>query len=137
MLEKVYLHSTSSLGNFPIVFLLNIFNVGVIDDGAISSFQGRLFTVSSLYASLLRLIDGVMFLASSLQLVPPKTRRFRLLKTKADCGGWNSRQFICSVVLLDDVQHVIVKELSSTGVSDDVEPCHMTTWSSYSTFTFF
>ena len=38
-------------------------NVGLIDDGPFSSFQGRSSSVSSFYAFLLQAIDGVMTLA--------------------------------------------------------------------------
>ena len=55
------IHATHpSLRSFPNVAFWNSSNVGLIDDGPLSSFQGRSASASSFHASLLQAVDGVM-----------------------------------------------------------------------------
>ena len=60
--KRPYELSTASQ-KFPQRYLGNGSNVRLIDDGSLSSFQGRSSVASSFHASLLQATDGVMSLA--------------------------------------------------------------------------
>ena len=82
-LEKpIYVfHSVSQ--KFPQCCLLNGSNVCLIDDGPLSSFQGRSSSTSSFNASLLQVIDGVMSLALCPQVVSEASQHFRSSEKQA------------------------------------------------------
>ena len=90
------LHPVSQ--KFPQSCLSNGSNVRVIDDGPLSSFQRRSSSASSVYASLLQAIDGVMFLALCPQVVPEGSQHFRSSEKQATCGGFFAHQSVCSVI---------------------------------------
>ena len=62
-----------------------------------SSFQGRLLRTSSLHASLLQVINGVMSLALCLHVVSKAPQHFRSSEEQTTCDGCFARQSICSV----------------------------------------
>ena len=62
-----------------------------------SSFQGRLLRTSSLHASLLQVINGVMSLALCLHVVSQAPQHFRSSEEQTTCDGCFARQSICSV----------------------------------------
>ena len=78
----------------------NSSSVRLIDDGTLSSFQGRSSSVSSLHASLLQAIDGVFSLILCPQVVSQTPQHFRFSENQSSCDGCFSRQSICSVVSL-------------------------------------
>ena len=69
--------STTSLRIFPNVAFETVPSVHLTDDGALSSFQGRLSGASSFHACFLQAIDGVMSLALCLQVVSQASQHFR------------------------------------------------------------
>ena len=75
-------------------------NVRLTEYGPLLSFQGRSSSASSLDASLLQAIDGVMSLALCPQLVSQASHHFRSSETQATCEVYFARQSICSVVSL-------------------------------------
>ena len=85
---------------FPQRCLRNGSKVRLIDDGPLSSFQGRSSSASSFNASLLQAINGVMPLALCPQVVSQASQRFRSSEKQATCEGCFARQCICSVVSL-------------------------------------
>ena len=84
-------------------------NVRLIDDGPLSSFQGRSSSASSFRASLLQAIDGVMSLTLCPQVVSQAPQHFRSSKKQATCEGCFARQSICSVISL----HKMIKSLGT------------------------
>ena len=70
------MHSTPSQ-KFPQHCFWNGSNVHLIDDGPLSSFQGRSSSASSFSASLLQAISGVVSLALCLQVVSQASQHFR------------------------------------------------------------
>ena len=74
--------------------------IRLMDDGPLSSFQGRSSSASSFNASLLQAIDGVMSLALCPQVVSQAPEHFRSSEKQATCGGCFSRQSVCSVISL-------------------------------------
>ena len=72
---------------FPQRCLWNGCNVRLIGDGPLSSFRGRSSSASSLHASLLRAISGVMSLALCLQVVSQDPQHFRSSEKQATCEG--------------------------------------------------
>ena len=92
------LHPVSQ--KFPQRCLWNASNVRLIDDDPLSSFQGRSCRVSSLNASLLQAINGVMSLASCPHVVSQASQHFRSSEKQATCEGCFALQSICSVVSL-------------------------------------
>ena len=86
------MRSTPSLRSFP--------NVRLIDDGPLSSFQGRSSSASSFHASLLQAIDDAMSLALCLQVVSQASQHFISSEKQANCEGCFARQSFCSVVSL-------------------------------------
>ena len=79
---------------------LKRFQCSFIDDGPLSSFQGRSSSASSFHASLLQAVDGVMSLALYPQVVSQAPQHFRSSKKQATCEGCFARQPICSVISL-------------------------------------
>ena len=67
----------STLSQFPQQCLWNGSCVRLIDDGPLSSFQGRSSSTSSFHASLLQVIDGVTSLALCSQVVSPASQYLR------------------------------------------------------------
>ena len=68
-----------------------------LDDGPLSSFQGRSSSASSFNASLLQVIDGVMSLALRPQVVSQAPQHFRSSEKQAICEGCFALQSLCSV----------------------------------------
>ena len=80
--------------NTPKRCLLNNSNVRLIDDGPLSSFQGRSSSASSFHASLLQMIDGVMFLALCRQVVSQAPQHSRSSRRKPDAmASLSARSF--------------------------------------------
>ena len=96
-LGKAHVHSTSSQ-KFPRCCLWNGSNVCLIDDGPLSSFQGRASSTSSFHASLFQAINGVMSLALCLQVVSQAPQHLRSFKKQTTCEGCFACQSICSVI---------------------------------------
>ena len=86
-LGKAHMCSAWSLRSFPQRRLWNGSNVRLIDDGPLSSFQGRSSSVSSFHASLLQAIGGVMPLALCLHVVSQASQHFRSSEKQATCEG--------------------------------------------------
>ena len=76
-------------------------NVSLVDGGPFSSCQGRLPPSSSCYASLLQVINKVMFFALCPQAESQAPQHFRASETQAICIGCSKGQSICSVISLD------------------------------------
>ena len=74
------------------------FNVRLIDDGRLSSFQGRSSSSSSFHVSLLQAIDGVMSLALCPQVVSQTSQHFRSSEKQATCEGCFACQCICLAI---------------------------------------
>ena len=94
------IYAPSRLRSFPDVVFKNSSNVGLIDDGPLSSFQGRSSSASSFHVSLLQVIDIVMNLALCPQVVSQAPQHFRSPETQATCDGWFASQSICFVISL-------------------------------------
>ena len=77
------LHPVSQ--RFPQPCLWNSSSVRLIDDGRLSSFQGRSSRASSFNASLLQAIDGVLSLALCPQVVSQASQHFRSSEKRATC----------------------------------------------------
>ena len=74
--------------------------VRLIDNGPLSSFQGRSSSASSFHASLLQAIDVVMSLVLCPQVVSQASQHLRSSEKQATCEGCFASQSICSVVSL-------------------------------------
>ena len=85
---------------FPQRCLWNSSNVCLIDDGPLSSVQGRSSSASSFHASLLQASNGVMSLALCPQVVFRASQHFRPSEKQATCDGCFARQSVCSVLTL-------------------------------------
>ena len=85
---------------FSQCFLRNSSNVRPIDDGPLSSFQGRSSSASSFHASLLPAIDGVMPLSLCLQVVSQAPQHSRSSVTQTIWDGCMAHQSICLVISL-------------------------------------
>ena len=88
---------------FPQSRLWSGSNVRLIDDGPLSSFQGRSSSAPTFHASFLQVIYGVMSLAWCPQVVSalcPQValRHFRSSKKQVTCVGCFARQSICWVI---------------------------------------
>ena len=79
------LHPVSQ--KFPQCRLWNGSNVCLIDDGPLSSFQGKSSSASSFHLSLLQVISGVMSLVLCLQVVSQASQHFRSSEKQATCEG--------------------------------------------------
>ena len=77
---KAHMRSTPSLRSFANVAFGISPNVGLIDDGPFSSYQGRSLSASSVYASLLQATDGVMSLAVYPQVVYQAPKYFIIFR---------------------------------------------------------
>ena len=120
---------------FPQRCLWNSSNICLVDDGPLSSFQGRSSSTSSFHASLLQVISGVMSLALFLQVVSQASQHFIFSEKQATCEGCFARQSICSPISLrcGMSRAVHSQELSKV----DVNHRHIPVWASQSTFHFF
>ena len=85
---------------FSQCFLRNSSNVRPIDDGPLSSFQGRSSRASCFHASLLQAIDWVMSSALCPQVVSQASQHFRSSEKQATYEGCFARQSVCSVISL-------------------------------------
>ena len=92
------MRSTPSLRSFLNNAFETVSNVRLIDDGPLSSFQGRSSSASSFHVPLLQPIDGVMFLALCQQVVSQASQHFRSSEKQDTCMGCFVRQYICSVI---------------------------------------
>ena len=75
------------------------FKEDVIDDGPLSSFQGRSSSASSFHACLLQTVDGVISLALYLRVVSQAPRHFREPRTREEPtggGGGGGRERACT-----------------------------------------
>ena len=97
-LGKAHMRSTPSLRSFPKRYLWNNLNIRLIDDGPLSSFQGRSSCACSFYVSPPgdRWCD--MSLALCPQVVSQAPQHFRSTEKQATCEGCFTRQSICSVI---------------------------------------
>ena len=119
---------------FPQCCPRNSSNVHLIDDGSLSSFQGRSSSASSFHASLFQAIDGVLSLVLYPQVLSQVPQHFRSSETQATYDGCFSRQPICLVVSPDPGMS---KEIHPGEFSKvDVEHRYMPIWVSHSNFYF-
>ena len=81
---------------FPQCCPRNSSNVHLIDDGSLSSFQGRSSSASSFHASLFQAIDGVLSLVLYPQVLSQVPQHFRSSETQATYEGCFARQSIIS-----------------------------------------
>ena len=79
--------STDRVSDVPPILPLNSCNVCLIDNGPLSSFQGRSSSVSSFHSSLLQAIGGVMSSALCTPLVSEAPQHFRSSETQATCDS--------------------------------------------------
>ena len=86
--------------------LWNSFNVRLIDDGPLSSFQGRSSSTFSFNASLLQVINGVMSLALCPQVVSQASQHFRSSEKQATCEGCFARQSTVHHSLSDSIRQM-------------------------------
>ena len=114
-LGKAHMRSAPSLRRC----LWHCSNVRLMDDGPLSSFQGRLSSASSFHASLLQVIDSVMFLALCLQAVSQVPQHFRSTEMQAICDGCFARQSICTVISLYSDMSRAVHPLEFSKVDGD------------------
>ena len=70
---------------FPQRCLWNSSNIRLVDDGPLSSFQGRSSSTSSFHTALLQVISGVMSLALFLQVVSQASQHFIFSEKQATC----------------------------------------------------
>ena len=86
---------------FPQLCLSCGSNVRPIDDGPLSSFQGRSSSASSFHASLFQAISGAMSSALCPQVVSQASQHFKSSEQPATCEGCFARQSISSVISLE------------------------------------
>ena len=107
-------------------------NVRLIDDGPLSSFQGRSSsTNSSFHASLLQAIDGVLSLDLCPLVVSQASQHFRPSEKQVTCEGCFARQSICSVISLHSGVSRAAHPQEFWKV--DVDHRHIPVWASHST----
>ena len=99
------MHSTLSLRSFPSVALETVpmfvwLTFPMFVWLPLSSFQGRLLSVSSFHASRLQVIDGVMSLALCLLVVSQTPQHFRSSQIQTTCDGCFFHQSISSLISL-------------------------------------
>ena len=101
VLRKVHIHALHPVSQkFPQRCLWNGSSVHLIDDGPLSSFQGRSSRASCFHASLLQAIDWVMSSALCPQVVSQASQHFRSSEKQATYEGCFARQSVCSVISL-------------------------------------
>ena len=127
------LHPVSQ--KFPQRWLSNSSSVRLIDDGPLSSLQGRSSSASSFHASLLQAISGVMSLALCPLIVSQASQHFRSSQKQATCEGCFARMSVCSVVSLHSGMSRAEHPQEFSKV--DVDHRHIPVWVSHSTFHFF
>ena len=99
-LGKAHIRSAPVSQKYPHCRLWNGSDVPLIDDGPLSSFQGRSSNASSFHASLFQAIDGAMSSALYPQVVSQAPQHFRSSEKQATREGCFSRQSVCSVLSL-------------------------------------
>ena len=110
------------------------FNVRLIDDGRLSSFQGRSSRAYSFNTSLLQAIIVVMSLALCPHVVSQTSQHFWSSEKQATCEGCFARQSVCSAVSLHSGMSRAVHPQESSKV--DVDYRRIPVWASHSTFHF-
>ena len=126
------LHPVSQ--KFPQRCLWNGSSVRLIDDGPLSSFQGRSSSASSFKAFLLQAISGVISLVLCPQVVSQASQHFRSSEKQATCEGCFARQSIFSVVSLPSGMSRAVHPQEFSKV--DVDHRRIPVWASHSIFHF-
>ena len=96
------LHPVSQ--KFPQRCLWNGSNVRLIDDGPLSSSQGRSSSASFFNDFFLQAIDGVMSLALCQRVVSQAPQHLRSSEKQVTCEGCTACQCICSVISLHSSQ---------------------------------
>ena len=132
------LHLTSQV--FPQRHLWNSSNVCLIDDGPLSSFQGRLSSTSSFHASLLRVISGVLSLALCPQVVSQALQHFRSSKKKVTRESRCVCQSVCSDQWTYLACNTLARQPAAKGAALDVPwkfsmqppPTSVVTWNTVS-----
>ena len=97
-LGKSYMRSIPSLRSFPSVTFETVPMFVWLTMASLSSFQGRSSSASSVHASLLQAIDGVLSLVLWPQVVSQVSQHFRSSEKQATCEGCIFRQYICLVI---------------------------------------
>ena len=121
----------SRLSEVSLTLLWNGSTVRLIDDGPLSSFQGRSSSAFSFRAFLLQAVDGVVSLALCPQVVSQASQHFRSCEKQATCEGCFARQSICSVVSLysDMLRAIHPQEFSKVDVDYwHIDTLLMPTW---------
>ena len=126
------MRSTPSLRRCPQRYLWSIFSVRLIDNGPLSSFQGRSSGMSSFHASLFQAIDSVMSSALYPQVVSQAPQHFRSSERQANCEGCFARQSICSVISFHSGMSRAVHPQNFGRWMSSIN-WHIPVWSSYST----
>ena len=117
---------------FPQQTFETVSNVRLIDDGPLSSFQGRSSSASSFHVPLLQPIDGVMFLALCQQVVSQASQHFR--------SSENLYGLLCLPIYL--LGHSLHSGMSRAAYPQKVSKVgvdrrHIPVWASHSTVHFF
>ena len=97
MRVEKHIHAPPCLSEVSAALPLKQSSIHLIDDSPLSSFHGRL---SSLSTPLLRVIDGVISLAVCPLVVSQAPQHFRSSEMQASCDGCFSHQSICWVIYL-------------------------------------
>ena len=126
------MRSTLSLRSFPNVAVETGSSVRLIDDGSLSSLQGRSSSASFLNAPFLRATGGVTSLALCPQSVSQTSQRFRSSEKQATCEGCFACQSVCSVISHHSGVFRAVYPQEVWKV--DVDHQHIPLWTSHSTF---
>ena len=126
------LHPVSQ--KFPQGCLWNGSSVRLIDDGPLSSFQGRSSSASSFKTFLLQAISGVISLVLCPQVVSQTSQHFRSSEKQATCEGCFARQSIFSVVSLHSGMSRAIHTQAFSKV--DVDHRRIPVWASHSIFRF-
>ena len=103
--------------------LWNGSSVRQIDDGPLSSFQGRSSSDSSFHAPLLQAIDGVLSLALCPQVASQVPQHFGFSAKQATCEGCFARQSIRSVISWA-VNYQQKRDNDTDGSKEAVVSCH-------------
>ena len=125
---------------FPQHRLWNSSNVRLIDDGPLSSFQGRSSSTSSFHASLLQVINGVLSLALCPQVVSQALQHFRSSKKKVTRESCFVCQSVCSDQWTYLACNTLARQPAAKGAALDVPwkfsmqppPTSVVTWNTVS-----
>ena len=104
----------------PVLFLNS--SSLLIDDGPLSSFQGRLSSTSSFHTSLLQAVDGAMSLALCPQIISQAPQHFRSSEMQTISDGCFACQSVCSVISLYGKQCTAGQ--GQAGVKYENFPCN-------------